>query len=140
MIGVILAGGKSSRFGEDKALYPLNGLPMYEHVEQSLENVQAIDEIVINTNDKLKTRFKNYRMIVDDAAYQEHGPLGTRPYFPFRPSCCENKQAASVIGRQIISAKQITTNGRHGMVMLLPKGGAEANAQIGNPCIVTNRI
>ena len=76
MIGVILAGGKSSRFGEDKALYPLNGLPMYEHVAQSLENVQAIDEIVINTNDKLKTSFKNYKVIVDDAAYQEHGPLG----------------------------------------------------------------
>lgn len=76
MIGVILAGGQSSRFGEDKALYELNGLPMYEHVAQSMQNVQAIDEIVINTNDKLKTSFKNYPVIVDDPGYREHGPLG----------------------------------------------------------------
>ena len=76
MIGVILAGGKSSRFGEDKALYMLNGRPMYEHVAQSLENVQAIDEIVINTNDKLKTSFKNYKVITDDPEYIDHGPLG----------------------------------------------------------------
>lgn len=76
MIGIILAGGKSSRFGEDKSLYKLNGMPMYEHVAQKLKNVQAIDEIVINTNDKLKTSFKNYKVIVDDPDYIDHGPLG----------------------------------------------------------------
>lgn len=76
MIGVILAGGRSSRFGEDKSLYILNGKPMYEHVAEKLENVQAIDEIVINTNDKLKTRFKNYKVIVDAPEYADYGPLG----------------------------------------------------------------
>lgn len=76
MIGVILAGGKSSRFGEDKPLYVLDGQPMYKHVAQSLENVQAIDEIVINTNDKLKTSFENYKVITDDSRYIDYGPLG----------------------------------------------------------------
>ena len=76
MIGVILAGGRSSRFGEDKALYRLDGKPMYEHVAEKLENVQAIEEIVINTNDKLKTSFKNYKVIVDDPDYADYGPLG----------------------------------------------------------------
>lgn len=76
MIGVILAGGKSSRFGEDKSLYILNGKPMYEHVANSLQKVQAIDEIVINTNDKLETSFKNYKVIVDDPAFIDYGPLG----------------------------------------------------------------
>lgn len=76
MIGVILAGGKSSRFGEDKALYKLDGKPMYEHVAEKLQKVQAIDGIVINTNDKLKTSFKNYKVIVDDPEYRDYGPLG----------------------------------------------------------------
>ena len=76
MIGVILAGGRSSRFGEDKSLYILNGKPMYEHVAEKLKNVQAIDGIVINTNDKLKTSFKNYKVIVDDPEYADYGPLG----------------------------------------------------------------
>lgn len=76
MIGVILAGGKSSRFGQDKSLYVLEGRPMYEHVAESLNKVQTIDEIVINTNDKLKASFKNYKVIVDDPMFVDHGPLG----------------------------------------------------------------
>ena len=75
MIGVVLAGGKSTRFGEDKSLYELNGKPMYEHVIEKMKNVQAINEIVINTNDKLENRFKDYKVIVDDPDYKDMGPL-----------------------------------------------------------------
>lgn len=76
MIGVVLAGGKSSRFGEDKSLYELNGVPMYDLCVQSLKKVHVIDEIVINTNDKLKTRFNNHTVVVDDPEFIDHGPLG----------------------------------------------------------------
>lgn len=75
MIGVVLAGGKSTRFGEDKSLYELNGKPMYEHVIEKMKNVQAIDEIVINTNDKLKRSFKDFKVLVDDEDYKDMGPL-----------------------------------------------------------------
>lgn len=76
MIGVLLAGGKSTRFGEDKAIYTLDGKPMYEHVIEKMKNVQAIDEIVINTNDKLKGRFNaKYKVIIDDPNYKDMGPL-----------------------------------------------------------------
>jgi molybdenum cofactor guanylyltransferase len=36
VLGVILAGGKSSRFGSDKALAVLGGRPLIEHVASSL--------------------------------------------------------------------------------------------------------
>lgn len=36
VLGAILAGGKSSRFGSDKALAMLNGLPLIDHVASLL--------------------------------------------------------------------------------------------------------
>lgn len=36
VLGAILAGGKSSRFGSDKALAMLNGRPLIDHVASSL--------------------------------------------------------------------------------------------------------
>ena len=36
VLGAILAGGRSSRFGSDKALAPIDGRPMLEHVAERL--------------------------------------------------------------------------------------------------------
>jgi molybdenum cofactor guanylyltransferase len=36
VLGVILAGGRSSRFGSDKALAMVNGRPLIDHVAESL--------------------------------------------------------------------------------------------------------
>jgi molybdopterin-guanine dinucleotide biosynthesis protein A len=42
---VVLAGGKSERFGSDKATYPVDGLPMIEHPLAVLKNI--FSEIII---------------------------------------------------------------------------------------------
>ena len=39
--GIILAGGKSRRFGRDKAAYMVNGLPMIEHVYRALSTITS---------------------------------------------------------------------------------------------------
>ena len=45
MIGVILAGGKSSRIGMDKLLLPVHGRPMIEHILSVLDEV--FEQIVV---------------------------------------------------------------------------------------------
>lgn len=52
--GVILAGGRSTRFGEDdKAVAPLAGTPMIRRVADRLEPV--VDELVVNCREDQRT-------------------------------------------------------------------------------------
>jgi molybdopterin-guanine dinucleotide biosynthesis protein A len=51
MIGVILAGGRSSRMGTDKAAYAVAGRPMIEWVAEALESV--CDRIVVAGREEL---------------------------------------------------------------------------------------
>ncbi|CAM4258058.1 molybdenum cofactor guanylyltransferase [Lacicoccus alkaliphilus] len=74
-IGVVLAGGKSTRFGEQKSLYEFDGRKMYEHVYDRLAASGLCDEIVVNTNKVLAPHF-GCRTIIDDERYEDHGPLG----------------------------------------------------------------
>ncbi|WP_411843461.1 molybdenum cofactor guanylyltransferase [Salinicoccus sp. HZC-1] len=74
-IGVILAGGNSTRFGEDKSLYPLDGKPMYQHIADSIRSSHTADEIIVSTNVRLKTSFE-YETVVDDGRFMDKGPLG----------------------------------------------------------------
>ena len=74
-IGVVLAGGKSTRFGEQKSLYELGGKKMYQHVYDVLSDTGVCDEIVINTNETLAPYF-DYKTVIDDEDYPDYGPLG----------------------------------------------------------------
>ena len=47
-LGVILAGGRSSRFGADKALALLGGRPMASHVAERL--APQVDAVALNAN------------------------------------------------------------------------------------------
>ena len=76
VIGAVLAGGNSTRFGTDKSLYELNDTPMYMHVVNRLKNSSVCDTIVVNTNLRLKDKFHPFKTIVDDSEYEDHGPLG----------------------------------------------------------------
>lgn len=68
----IMAGGKSSRMGTDKAFVPLLGKPMIEHV---LECVSGLgDEQIIITNAVQKYRYLGLPLFSD--IYENHGPLG----------------------------------------------------------------
>lgn len=72
-VGVILAGGRSTRFGEDKSLYTLAGKEMYQYVAEMLAQTDECDEIIVSTNERLKESFR-LKTIIDE--YEDCGPLG----------------------------------------------------------------
>lgn len=68
----VMAGGKSSRMGTDKAFIPLLGKPMIEHV---LDRVRGLgDEQIIITNAPQKYRYLGLPLYSD--IHKESGPLG----------------------------------------------------------------
>lgn len=74
VVGVVLAGGESRRFGEAKAFAVYNGKCFYERVCEAL--VAHVDEIVIVAHPKLRTRFTHsHRVIEDDPVFRGKGPL-----------------------------------------------------------------
>lgn len=70
--GIVLAGGKSRRFGEDKALATMDGITLIERAVSLLRQVQ-IDPIVI-TNKTRKYSFLNCQIERD--LIPDMGPLG----------------------------------------------------------------
>ena len=69
--GIILAGGKSSRMGEDKGLVMLNGKPMVQYIIEVLKEV--VSDIIIISNNESYTKFgiPVYADIIKDK-----GPVG----------------------------------------------------------------
>ncbi|WP_071461448.1 molybdenum cofactor guanylyltransferase [Bacillus massilinigeriensis] len=68
---IILAGGKSSRMGTNKALLPLNEKMNIERIKDELQSV--FDDIILVTNDPETYEFLNIRTVPD--AYPGQGPL-----------------------------------------------------------------
>ncbi|MCG6536922.1 MAG: molybdenum cofactor guanylyltransferase [Syntrophales bacterium LBB04] len=70
--GVILAGGKNSRMGTDKAFIEINGSPM---VNRTVKTLRAIfDEIIIVTNSPLLYLDQNVKLVTD--IFPDKGALG----------------------------------------------------------------
>jgi molybdopterin-guanine dinucleotide biosynthesis protein A len=69
--GVILAGGKSSRFGSNKALAMVNGKPLIRHVADLMSSLFA--ECLLVTNTPEEYRFLSLPMTSDH--YRDSGPL-----------------------------------------------------------------
>jgi molybdenum cofactor guanylyltransferase len=61
--GVVLSGGKSSRFGQDKGLYPYNGKPLVLHALEILAPVCS--KLMISTNDAASYEGFGYECIED---------------------------------------------------------------------------
>ncbi len=59
----VQAGGRSSRMGRDKALLPLGGMPLIEHVLRRVEGLG--DEVIITTNQPEDYAFLGMRMAED---------------------------------------------------------------------------
>lgn len=70
--GVILAGGKSSRMGKNKALLPILGKPVIQHVAKTLS--QCTEEVFIIANKPSDYAFLNVPIFSD--RYVHIGPLG----------------------------------------------------------------
>lgn len=70
--GIILAGGRSTRFGRDKALAHFNGKPLIEHVAKTLGSL--FSSCVLATNNPEPYRFLGLPVIAD--LHHGSGPLG----------------------------------------------------------------
>ena len=69
---VILAGGKSSRFGRDKSLVEINGRRLVETTV--MKCLPVFDEVMISSNRDSKFGIPGVPELKD--VYLEHGPLG----------------------------------------------------------------
>jgi molybdenum cofactor guanylyltransferase len=67
LLGAIIAGGKSSRFGSDKAVALVDGLPLIDHVVMGL--YRHAEAIVIAGRE-----WRDFD-VVDDGEYAGRGPL-----------------------------------------------------------------
>ena len=73
ILGVILAGGKSSRFGKDKSTTKLGNKTLLNHTISKIEN--QFSEILVISNNK-DLNFKNNKIhIVEDFIEGQLGPL-----------------------------------------------------------------
>lgn|SRR5699024_7935097 len=73
-IGILLAGGRSSRYGTEKAFADVEGTSFYEASYYVLESV--CDEVIIVTRKDLMHQFPpNYQVITDIDKYVGCGPL-----------------------------------------------------------------
>ncbi|MBW6496881.1 MAG: molybdenum cofactor guanylyltransferase [Bacteroidales bacterium] len=70
--GVVLAGGKSSRFGQDKGLFPFRGKALVEHAIDILKPLCS--EILISTNNPDAYGFTGQKTIAD--IHAGCGPIG----------------------------------------------------------------
>ncbi len=70
--GIILAGGKSSRMGTDKALVNIGNKPMIEHIFNLLNRI--FPQIIISTNNPDRYVFLGSRTIGDEKSGL--GPVG----------------------------------------------------------------
>ncbi|MGD6815967.1 molybdenum cofactor guanylyltransferase [Metabacillus sp. 84] len=74
--GVVLAGGRSSRFGKPKMFEIHNGKTFYEHSLDALKN-NGLSPLIISTNKDLSAQFKreDIRLIVEEEKLSYQGPL-----------------------------------------------------------------
>ncbi|MFO6299952.1 molybdenum cofactor guanylyltransferase MobA [Rahnella selenatireducens] len=61
--GVILAGGRSTRMGEDKGLVEVNGRPLFEHIAEKLR--PQVSEILISCNRNNERYGRNFHTVPD---------------------------------------------------------------------------
>lgn len=74
IIGILLAGGRSSRYGAEKAFANIEGRTFYEASYHVLESI--CDDVIVVTRDDLINQFsREYDVITDIDEYVGCGPL-----------------------------------------------------------------
>ena len=70
----VLAGGKSSRMGQDKAFLQLKGSTFLESICQILEDTGLFDEKIISSGSRDLESRKEWKTVKD--LYRDRGPIG----------------------------------------------------------------
>ena len=73
ILGTVLAGGKSQRFGEDKSQVKLHGKLLIDHILNEISN--EFKEILIVSNNKIKFKHSDNISLIEDFK-KDQGPLG----------------------------------------------------------------
>jgi molybdenum cofactor guanylyltransferase len=76
IIGVILAGGQSRRFGQPKAFAKRRGVPFYQYSIEALKPFTS--KLVVVTNENVQNQFyadNSLTLIQDDLIFKGKGPL-----------------------------------------------------------------
>lgn len=73
VLGVVLCGGRSSRFGSDKAVAQLDGRPLLELV--ALRAGQQVDHLILNLNQTNEISLLDGLPVVRDLDDARRGPL-----------------------------------------------------------------
>lgn len=71
LAGIVLAGGKSRRFGIDKALYMFNNRTFLDHALDHLKAVSDVTAVIGRTNHRNEASL----YLEDEEVYREKGPL-----------------------------------------------------------------
>ena len=73
--GVLLAGGRSSRYGRPKMFEPFEGIPLYQHSLNALKQ-NNLSTVIVATNDELRPFFQEDSEITWALESTKHqGPL-----------------------------------------------------------------
>ena len=73
ILGTVLAGGKSQRFGEDKSQAKLHGKLLIDYILNEINN--EFKEILIVSNNKIKFKNSDNISLIEDFK-KDQGPLG----------------------------------------------------------------
>ncbi|ASA77056.1 molybdenum cofactor guanylyltransferase MobA [Thermococcus sp. 5-4] len=75
MLGAVLAGGRSKRFGGDKLLFRIGGRPLISYAIERIESALLIEEVVIvaSADNAGRLRSLGYEVVVDELSI---GPIG----------------------------------------------------------------
>ncbi|WP_191565825.1 NTP transferase domain-containing protein [Metabacillus idriensis] len=71
LAGIVLAGGKSRRFGNDKALYMFNNRTFLDHALYHLKAVSYVTAVIGRANHRNEASL----FLEDEEVYREKGPL-----------------------------------------------------------------
>lgn len=75
MKAIILAGGRSERFGAQKAFAEIQGQYFYQRIIDVLEATNMFNKIIISTNEELAPKFDYSDVVVDAPQFKDKGPL-----------------------------------------------------------------